>query len=646
MTTPAAEETADKPIILGTAGHIDHGKTTLIRALTGINTDRLKEEQRRGITIELGFAALELPGFGRLGVVDVPGHERFVKHMVAGATGIDIVALVVAADEGVMPQTREHMEICTLLDVHHGLVVLTKIDLVDEELRELVLDDVETFLQGTFLDGCPIVPVSGVTGAGIPELVRTLGEMSATVPERSSAGMFRLPVDRVFTMRGFGTVVTGTVVSGRIRVGDTVQLYPGTVTSRVRGIQCHGSAVPEVRAGMRAAINFQGLDRDAVQRGDVLSTPGALVSGYMVDVDLRYLASNPRPIRNRTQVRFHAGTAEILGNLILLDRDELAPGDAAFAQLRLEAPAALVAGDRFVIRSYSPIRTIGGGGVINPIPPKHKRFRKAVTACLTELSTAGPAAALEGHLADAGFAGRSLAHLRVMTNLSEKVLEGALQELGSRQRAIQIDRESRTYVHADRFRELMTAMVARLDDYHRRHPLKTGMPREELRSKVPAGVSSKLFTQALHRLIKENELAQEGDVVRRSRHEVALGVDESELRERLLETYKGAGLTPPYFREICKEMGVQPKSAEPVMMTLRNEGRMLKIAEDLFYHADVLTDLRERVVAFLRERGEMTTPEFKTLTGVSRKYLIPLIEYLDAENLTIRVGEVRKLRSG
>lgn len=646
MTTPTAEDPVAIPIILGTAGHIDHGKTTLIRALTGVNTDRLKEEQRRGITIELGFAALDLPGFGRLGIVDVPGHERFVRHMVAGATGIDIVAMVIAADEGVMPQTREHMEICTLLGIHHGLVALTKIDMVDEELLELVLDDVETFLRGTFLEDCPLAPVSGVTGEGIPELVNILGKMGTEIPERSVAGMFRLPVDRVFTMRGFGTVVTGTVVSGRIRIGDTVRLYPGETTGRVRGIQCHGESVEEVRAGMRAAVNFQGLDREAVRRGDVLSTPGALVPSYMVDAELRYLAGNARPIRNRTRVRFHAGTSAIPGTVVLLDRDELAPGDTAIVQLRLEAPTAMVGGDRFVIRSLSPIRTIGGGAVLNPIPPKRKRFRDGEAALLAERATAAPEIAVEGYVADAGYAGLSLSHLRAMTNLSEKMLESALGDLGSRRRIILADRDGRTYVHGDRFRELMRSTTEKIDAYHRSHPLKPGMSREELRSKFPPEVGPKLFALALNRLVKENELALEGDIVRRSEHEVALGVDESELRERLLEAYRNAGPTPPYFRELCGEIGIAPRSAEPVMMTLRDAGELVKVGEDLFYHAEALAALRDRTVAFLRERGEMTTPDFKALTGVSRKYLIPLIEFFDAEKLTLRVGDVRKLRSG
>ncbi|MDX9818518.1 MAG: selenocysteine-specific translation elongation factor, partial [Desulfococcus multivorans] len=372
-------------IILGTAGHIDHGKTTLIKALTGINTDRLKEEQRRGITIELGFAAFDLPGGRHVGIVDVPGHEKFVKNMVAGATGIDIVAMVIAADEGVMPQTREHMEICALLGVRHGLVVLTKVDLVDEEWLELVMEDIRDFVQGTFLEDRPIVPVSSVTGRGMDDFVAALEQLSREVPERSSSGIFRLPVDRVFTMRGFGTVITGTLISGRVSVGETVMLYPSGITAKVRGIQVHNQAAEAAEAGMRTAVNFQGLEKTVVNRGDILSTPAALAASYMVDVMFHYLKSNRKPIKNRTRVRFHTGTSEVLGNLILLDTEELVPGESAPAQLRLETPVALVKDDRFVARSYSPVRTVGGGKVLNPIPVKHKRFDDGVVGMLRDL---------------------------------------------------------------------------------------------------------------------------------------------------------------------------------------------------------------------------------------------------------------------
>jgi selenocysteine-specific elongation factor len=409
-----------KQIILGTAGHIDHGKTSLIKAMTGIDTDRLKEEKERGITIELGFASLDLPSGQHLGIVDVPGHEKFVKNMVAGATGIDIVVMVIAADEGVMPQTREHLEICTLLGVQFGMVALTKIDLVDEEWLELALDDVHEFVQGTFLENAPIAPVSSANGQGMPEFVKTLDELSQQIPDRTSSGLFRLPIDRVFTMKGFGTVITGTLISGRVKVGDTIMIYPSGINSKVRGIQVHNNSVTEAEAGMRTAINFQGLEKTSIQRGEVLAGPQTLKSNYMVDISLHFLSSNAKPIRNRTLVRFHTGTSEVLGNLILLDREELSPGENAVAQLRLNHPVALVKEDRFVIRSYSPIRTIGGGEIINPIPQKHKRMKSTIIEGLQNLNNQSTEEIISFHVNESGYQGISFSDLKLVTNVPDK----------------------------------------------------------------------------------------------------------------------------------------------------------------------------------------------------------------------------------
>ena len=431
-----------KQIILGTAGHIDHGKTALVRALTGIDTDRLKEEKERGITIELGFAHLELPGGQHLGVVDVPGHEKFVKNMVAGATGIDIVALVIAADEGVMPQTREHMEICTLLGVRHGLVALTKVDLVDEEMLELAQEDIREFARGSFLEDAPILPVSAVSGQGLPEFIAALDRLSRQVPDRPASSLFRLPVDRVFSMKGFGTVITGTLVSGRVQVGDPIMIYPTGITSKVRGIQVHNLSVNAAEAGQRTAVNFQGLDKEAIRRGDVLASPLALKPSYMVDVHFRYLASTTKPMKNRTRVRFHTGTSEILGNLILLEQDELAPGRETVAQLRLDAPVAVVKGDHFVVRSYSPVRTTGGGQVLNPIPPKHKRFKPEIIAGLKSILQSSPEQLIDFHIEAAGPAGVSFSNLRLMTSLTDKQLDAALQALMSSRTAVQVDKEA------------------------------------------------------------------------------------------------------------------------------------------------------------------------------------------------------------
>ena len=377
-----------KQIVLGTAGHIDHGKTSLIKALTGIDTDRLKEEKQRGITIELGFAHFDLPGGQILGIVDVPGHEKFVKNMVAGATGIDLVALVVAADEGVMPQTREHLEICELLKIRYGLVVLTKIDMVESDWLELVREDVSEYLSETFLADSPMVEVSAVTGQGLEELTGVLDKMCQEIPEKEAGHIYRVPVDRVFTMKGFGTVITGTSVSGRIRTGDEITIYPQGINSRIRGLQVHNREVNDARAGLRTAVNLQGVEKAVIRRGDVLATKDSLRPTYMVDVSLDLLPSAPRKVKNRTRVRFHSGTSEIMARVVLLDREELNPGESCFAQVRLDEPTAVLKNDRYVLRSYSPVRTIGGGEVLNALPGrKKKRFSDTVFKEMKSLHT-------------------------------------------------------------------------------------------------------------------------------------------------------------------------------------------------------------------------------------------------------------------
>jgi selenocysteine-specific elongation factor len=635
-----------KQIILGTAGHIDHGKTSLIKAVSGIDTDRLKEEKQRGITIELGFAALDLPDGQHVGIVDVPGHEKFVKNMVAGATGIDIVAMVIAADEGVMPQTREHMEICTLLGVQHGFVVLTKIDMVDEEWLELAKDDIRTFTQGTFLADRPIVPVSSVTGEGIPQFIETLQAICREVPERKQTGLFRLPVDRVFTMKGFGTVITGSLVSGKIAVGETIMIYPSLTKSKVRGIQVHNQSVNEALAGQRTAINFQGLDIAAVNRGDVLARPDTLSPSYMADLAFHYLASAPKPIKNRTRIRFHTGTSEIMGNLILLDCEELPPGASAAIQVRLDTPVALVKEDRYVIRSYSPVRTIGGGQVLNPIPAKHKRFRTEISDGLNALAEMPPEEVIGFHARQAGFQGAEYSELRLVTNLPDKKLEAAISALLSRRDLIMVDRDRRLYVHADTYAYLRQLVLDQLAAYHAKNPLRAGMPREELRSKFPRQINPKLAPLVLNQMVKNEELAAEDDVIRLAGHKVSLAGDQSQLREKILQAYVRGGIMPPYFKEICQSLQVAPREARDVLQLLVEDKQLVKVKEDLYFQQAAIDDLRERLVAFLRDKGAITTPEFKDMTGASRKYVIPLAEYFDAVNVTIRVGDTRQLRKG
>lgn len=633
-----------KEIILGTAGHIDHGKTSLIRSATGIDTDRLKEEKLRGITIELGFAYMTLPSGQHIGIVDVPGHEKFIKNMVAGATGIDIVAMVIAADEGVMPQTREHLEICSLLDIRHGLVVLTKIDMVDEEWRELVTEDIREFTRGTFLEHAPIIPVSSVTGEGIDAFKLTLDEICNQVPERHPSGLFRLPVDRVFTIKGFGTVITGTLISGKINVGDMVMIYPSRTTSKVRGIQVHNQSVTEAKTGMRTAINFQGLEKASINRGDIVSSPDVLETSYMLDVSLHYLKSNRKPIKNRTRIRLHSGTSEILGLLVLLDRDELAPGDTTITQIRLDSPVTVVKDDRFVIRSYSPVHTTGGGRILNPIPQKHKRFKTDIIQGLECLLEGSAADIISYHAQEAGYQGISFNHIRLMTNLPEKMLSQEIQSLLSDKILIQTDKENQIYLHHSGFESVKSKILDHLDTYHRANPLKGGMPKEELKSKFPSVLSSRSFNLVANKLLKEGKIVQEEDLIRLAGHTISLATDQKDIRKQIMDCYIRDGLTPPYFKDLVQSLNIDPARAKDILMLLVEEGVIIKVKEDLYFHSEVVNGLKTRMIDFMKANGEMSTPQFKDIAGVSRKYLIPLIEYFDSQNVTIRIGDIRKLR--
>jgi selenocysteine-specific elongation factor len=635
-----------KQIIMGTAGHIDHGKTTLIKALTGIDTDRLKEEKNRGITIELGFAHLQLPNGQELGIVDVPGHEKFVRHMVAGATGIDLVALIVAADEGVMPQTREHFEICNLLSVAHGLVVLTKTDLVDDsEWVELVKEDIRDFLKGTFLASAPIIPVSAMTGSGVETLLGELERLCELVEERSSDGDFRLAVDRVFTMRGFGTVVTGTAISGKVRTGDTLLVYPQQLKTKVRGIQVHNAEVNEARSGQRTAINLQALQKAALQRGNVLATPGSLIPSHMVDVRLRHLESDPRVLKNRAKVRLHTGTSEILGTLILLDSDELAPNANGYAQIRLDRPVAVRRGDHFVLRSYSPVRTIGGGQVLHPAPKKRRRKTADTLEGLAILEKGEVAEMVERFLKDAEVAGIGEKDLCIRSNIWEKQLHGLLQDMMSRGIAIRFDREGRRFIHKEALDGLIGRFREELGAFHQQHPLRSGMNKEELFARMPYGVDSKLFNEVIQRLVQQGDVVQDRDIVRLSSHQVRLGSEQAKVQEKIESIYRQAGLQPPFFREVAQSLGVSDGEARQILNWMVEQGILVKVKEDMFFSSAALADLKRRLLEFFGEHPEITPPQFKELTSTTRKYTIPLLEYLDTVRFTIRVGDVRRLRS-
>ncbi len=633
-----------KQIILGTAGHIDHGKTALIRALTGTDTDRLKEEKERGITIELGFARLDLSGGINVGIVDVPGHEKFVKNMVAGATGIDLVAVVIAGDEGIMPQTREHLEICSLLGIEYGIIVLTKIDLVDREWVELVREEVSEFVADTFLGNAPIVEVSSQTGEGVKELLAILNELAGKIPERSTGNFFRLPVDRVFIIRGFGTVVTGTTISGKISAGSEVTIYPRGVKGKIRGIQVHNKDVSSASPGLRTAINLQGVEKEFIERGDVIAEKDSLRSSYMIDSVLTYLKSNPKGLKNRTRVRFHSGTSEIIGTAVLLDREVLKPGDRGFVQFRLERPTAVLSGDRFVIRSYSPVRTIGGGYILNPLPSKKKRFSKEALDELKVLDKGKDQEKIGRFVRDSYLKGINKKDLSFLGNMKRGELDRVIEGLVSENTIINYDPEREAFVHTEVYNKAREDILAAINHYHERFPLKEGLMKEELKSRMSSKLNERLFNRLLESLINESAVARKKDIIKAGDYQINLLPDQEKLLEKIEKLYQKRGLEPPTIKELFQQ--IPDRGARELLEIIVKKGTLVKVKDDLCFHRDSIGGLRERLIAFIRENGEIATPDLKKLTGVSRKFTIPLIEYFDKMQLTVRVGDKRVLRGG
>lgn len=633
-----------KHIILGTAGHVDHGKTALVKALTGIDTDRLKEEKERGITIELGFASLTLPGGRVLGLVDVPGHERFIKNMVAGAAGIDLVVMVIAADEGVMPQTKEHLHICSLLGIKKGLIALTKIDLVDPSWLELVIDDIRTFLQGTFLAAAPLIPVSALTGQGLPELRQALEDVAGQVEEAADSGIFRLPVDRVFTMKGFGTVVTGTQLSGKVRVGEEVVILPGQITAKVRGIQVHNQPVAAAETGQRTAINLQGVEKAVILRGNVLAHPATLTPSRRLDVVLDYLATTGKKLKNRTLVRLHVGTSEIIARVVLMDRDELTPGEWAYAQLGLESPAVVMAGDRFVIRSYSPMTTIGGGVIVDTLPGKHKRNQEPVINDFHTLHEGDDRARTAAILQRAGIHGITIRQLAVRTGRHQEVLKKILAGMLAEKQAILIDKEEARLLAGDLYKGVQERILAAMQDYHDKFPLKEGLPKEELKTNLGRSVLAKLFHLALQDLERSGSLVVDREHVRLAGHIVRLGGDLEELRVELAHLYRESALAPPTTKEVLDKFAARKAQAANVLELMLKEGLLIKVNVDLCFHSEAIGKLRNAYKDLLIRAGKADPASFKELTGLSRKFTIPLMEYFDMMKLTIRTGEYRILR--
>ena len=624
-----------KSIIIGTAGHIDHGKTALVRALTGVDADRLPEEKRRGITIDIGFADLDL-GDVRIGFVDVPGHERFVKNMLAGAHGIDLVALVIAADESVMPQTREHFDICRLLGVRKGLLVLTKKDLVDEELVQLVQSETEELVAGSFLEGAPIIAVSSRTGEGIEALKEALRESGLEVASRSADFVTRLPIDRAFTMRGFGAVVTGTLIAGEIAEGDELELLPAGTRVRVRGVQVHGSAVSHAFAGQRTAINLGGVDASAIERGMVLAPVGLLRPTQAIDARVNLLENAPRPLRSRQRVRIHIGAAEVLARVrVLAEGGEIKPGESGVVQLRTEAPIVGVLGDRFILRSYSPQITIGGGVILDPFPPKHRvRDIAAARARLETLSQGDRAIAV--FVASADRCGLRRADLGARTAWRAEVIDAAAQQALASGEIV--DAEG-VLLGRERVDELERLVLDEVAAHHQREPLLRGLAKEVLRERFFAHAPVEVFRGVLGILEQEDSLVAEKEIVRRREHTRELSREDSSLRDRLEKIYHDAGLAAPSLNEALERAGGQ--QGRKILQLLIDSGLLVKVHGEMFFHRTALDDLTTKVREFGAKHQAIDVAAFKDLAGISRKYAIPLLEYLDRQRVTRREGDWR-----
>ena len=631
-------------IVVGTSGHIDHGKTTLIRALTGIDTDRLAEEKARGITIDIGFAHTRDAKGNEIAFVDVPGHERFVHNMLAGASGLDAVMLIVAADEGVMPQTREHLAICDLLGIRHGLIVLTRIDLADPELIELSREDVRAAVRGTFLESAPVLPVSAVTGAGMDALRGALGELPQLVRQRDATQPFRFPVDRSFTMKGFGTVVTGTVVSGQIGKDEPVWQYPQRRSLRIRGLQIHGRPAERVFAGQRAAINVAGVEKSEIARGDQLAAENSLLIGYLLNVELRLLKDIPRDLTQRTRVRLHLGTREVIGRLVLLERPAFAPGETQLVQLRLEAPVASRHGDRFIIRNYSPVFTLGGGRVIDPAPSKSRRVRAELSRRLRALAGDDPLALVEEAVWLQSTRGIRQDEGYLRTGLSEKTLAKVLAQLSSQGKLIQIDPADRKYVHRFTLERIGTFVRKVLDQHHRQFPEREGMSRAELAGKMSTLFNDKEVHGILTRLGKDARIEQNDQLFRNPGHEKTVSGQDETLLAKLVAAVEAGGGQPARRTALFEACGVDEKTGTRLLKLAAHEGRLVRVRDDLYYTPPRLQEIAAALRTYLAAHGKITVIDFKDLIGVTRKHAVDLLEHYDAERVTIRLDNERVLR--
>ncbi|MGC9995998.1 MAG: selenocysteine-specific translation elongation factor [Terriglobia bacterium] len=632
-------------VTVGTAGHIDHGKSALVLALTGTDPDRLEEEKRRGITIDLGFAHLDLGEGVRIGFIDVPGHERFVRNMLAGVGGIDLVLLVVAADESIKPQTREHFDICKLLGIRQGLVAITKTDLVDSDIIELVRLEIQEFVRGSFLEAAKALPVSARTGEGLEPLKEELRRLALVVTPKPEDLPFRLPIDRAFVMKGFGTVVTGTLLSGRIDKDSEVEIYPLGRRVRVRGIEVHNADAQTALAGQRTAVNLPGLEAKEISRGMVLAPPGVFKATGRLDCKLNLLP-DARPLKNCARVHFHCNTSETLAEVVLLDRKDLPPGTSAFAQLRLSEPGVFMPGDRFIIRQFSPVTTIGGGTVLDNQPERHRVRDSSVVPLLDALERGGAQVRLEWLVRQTGEA--------LLSGLVSRTgwLPGEVLRLGrmlaSENRLLLLGQPPELFVHSEHFLGLAAKLIEQLERFHAANPLVAGLPKEDLRSRTGAGSplrsaapSTLLFNALLQTLVAQGKIEVQGETVRLAGHKIQLTPEEQAAKEQISEAFGRRGLEVPSPPEVLDKLRIDRLRAEKLLQILLRENVLCKVTEDLIFHRSALSQLKELLAQRKAQSNRINVTVFKEITGLSRKYAIPLLEYLDREHVTRREGDER-----
>ncbi len=617
-------------VILGTAGHIDHGKSSLVKALTGIDPDRLKEEKERGITIDLGFADLSYPDGLTVGIVDVPGHERLVRNMLAGAGGIDLVLLVIAADEGIMPQSREHLAICNLLKIKSGLVAVTKSDLVEKEWLELVIDEVRGFVKNTFLEGAEIVAVSSRTGHNLDILKEKIREAALKVEAKPVGEIFRLPIDRVFTLKGFGTVVTGTVISGTLSVEDEVDIQPSGITARVRGLHSHGKPIKTSYAGQRVAINLQAVDKEDLQRGDVVVTPKTIVPSRIIDARIELLSDVPS-LKTKGPVHLHIATSETIARVILYDKEELKQGESCYCQLRLDDPVVALSGDRFIIRRFSPVITIGGGIVLDPSP--RRRRRREGTEDLTILETGSLSDKIAAKVKKSGVKGLKTSSIIGWIKAETPAIDSALSALKKQGVLVQL---GDLLFHVDVYAALSRAVTDLIADFHKNNPLSPGMPKEELKAHIR--VNQEVWNSFLGSI---SSMTVDRDIVHLKDFRTTSS-SAAQASDKILGTLEKAGFQPPTKEELATALALQPKVAGDVLKLMAKEGLLVRINDSLYVTAKVFAEMISRLKAHFSRKPDMTVAEFRDMLDTTRKYALPFLEYLDSNRITLRVGDVRK----